>query len=242
MPPTTEPQADAEPGVNAEPQVQLNINAEPLVEQLPPTTEPQADAEPGVNAEPQIQLNINAEPLVEQLPPTTEPQADAEPGVNAEPQVQMNINAEPRVEQLPSDDPFLYTGQNARGVVRCVECRKPRVYYCKNKLSSRQLILLDRAVTEFDYTCGAPLSDPDDTKSVLKYVAVRKNLSCSHPIELAYYSSSIGKADICCYCGEENAYRDLELKKKYKTVLPICQECELKGKSSFVQRPFGKRQ
>ena len=67
-----------------------------------------------------------------------------------------------------------HSGQNARGVVRCVECSKPRFYYCKNKLSSRQLnILLVRAVTEFDYTCGAPLSDPDDTKSVLKYVAAK---------------------------------------------------------------------
>ena len=41
-------------------------------------------------------------------------------------------------------------------------------------------------------------------------------------------------------CGTENAIVNLELKKKFKTVLPICDNCVSVGKKPLTQRPFGR--
>ena len=48
--------------------------------------------------------------------------------------------------------------QNARFLVTCVECRKPRVLYSLHKLSERQKVSLVVSMSEYDYTCGEHLS------------------------------------------------------------------------------------
>jgi hypothetical protein len=65
---------------------------------------------------------------------------------------------------------------------------------------------------------------------------------CAHPIELSFFSGNIGRKDLCAHCGEEEAHINVDLKKKWKTVLPICTECELAGKVPIVERPYGRKQ
>lgn len=129
----------------------------------------------------------------------------------------------------------LYTAQNARYTVECCECRKPRVIYSKNKQTERQIMKLAVSISEADYCCG----DHIDTGS--KDIAhVRLGISCRDVVELSYYSSSLGRNDVCCNCGGKEAEIPQELKGKYKTVLPICSECISAGFKTVCQRPFGK--
>jgi hypothetical protein len=86
---------------------------------------------------------------------------------------------------------------------------------------------------EFDYTCGAAIADPK--KSLLKHVSIRSNLTCAVAVEVTYYGNGSGQPDICTYCAQVNP----ELKKSYKTVLPICEPCENSGLSAIIHRPYG---
>ncbi|XP_052813249.1 uncharacterized protein LOC128240590 [Mya arenaria] len=49
---------------------------------------------------------------------------------------------EDRDPEMPTNEPSLCSVQNARAVVSCSECRKPRVIYSKHKLSERQKMSL----------------------------------------------------------------------------------------------------
>ncbi|XP_033753387.1 uncharacterized protein LOC117336839 [Pecten maximus] len=137
---------------------------------------------------------------------------------------------------LPEPDPHLCTSQNARAVVTCVECQKPRVIYSRHKLTDRQTMTVALATSEFEYTCGSPLLPP--TTSLYTKVMCRSNITCSTTVELQFYASSLGRTDICCFCTAENSDVDTQLLKKYKTVLPMCASCTSKGKQAVVARPF----
>jgi hypothetical protein len=133
------------------------------------------------------------------------------------------------------------TAQCARSSVTCIECRKPRVIYSKLKLSERQNVSLALLLSEFDYTCGAPLTPP--RHSLHGRVMCRDNLTCIMPIEIPYYGSQVdvGRKDLCCHCGVEDGLLDNDLKTSYKTVLPMCQDCGVKGRKPVVCRPYGKQ-
>lgn len=115
------------------------------------------------------------------------------------------------------------------------------MYYLKLKLSSRQQMAIALSVSEYDFTCGAPLADP--SIEVLKKVEIRRNISCSHPIEVSFYSAGgnlqVQTSTNCCFCACDEGVIDQSLKTKYRTVLPICNQCKTMGKSAFVQRPYG---
>ncbi|XP_014676567.1 PREDICTED: uncharacterized protein LOC106816458 [Priapulus caudatus] len=146
-------------------------------------------------------------------------------------------------ENIPSTsdlhDTSLYTAQNARATVYCTECRKPRVIYSKQRLSQRHKLTLTLVMSEYDYTCGAPLLPP--TCSISKTVMCRTGISCGCPVENPYYTSAIGRLDICAFCAAEEAEVNAEMKKKFKTVLPLCADCCEEGRKAIVYRPFGNR-
>lgn len=129
------------------------------------------------------------------------------------------------------------TAQTARGVVSCVECEKPRLYYSKTKLCSEQRLLLTASIPDIDYTCGSPLP----AHELLKTVYIRTALTCGSQVEFPYYSSDLARQDICALCGDSEASVDIELKKRFKTVLPICGSCKTEGKESVTKRPYGKQ-
>ena len=62
-------------------------------------------------------------------------------------------------------------------------------------------------------------------------VFVRLQICCKSSMEFSYYSSNIGKQDLCSYCVNTGAEKDKELVKSYKVVLPICGECKKKPNS-----------
>jgi len=132
----------------------------------------------------------------------------------------------------------LFTAQNARSTADCVECKKPRVLYCKHKLTERQQIQLICMVSENDYTCGSFVTEPGS--SLHNKVHVRLGLTCETPVELAFYRSSFARTDMCCLCASADADINEELKKRFKTVLPICRSCTDKGFEPVHARPFGK--
>ena len=61
--------------------------------------------------------------------------------------------------------------------------------------------------------------------------------------EIPYYSNNadLGRKDIYSHCGGIDAQVNMELKKKFKTVLPICNDCLQNGKTAVVLRPIVSR-
>jgi len=49
-------------------------------------------------------------------------------------------------------------------------------------------------------------------------------MTCKAPVEVPYYGQILGNwnIDICAHCGSPGADPKVELKKTYKTVLPLC--------------------
>ena len=65
----------------------------------------------------------------------------------------------------------------------------------------------------------------------------RLGICCASPVEWAYYSSNIGAMHICCHCGGEGGTIDKNLKKRFKTVLPICEMCVSQGLEPMKKAP-----
>lgn len=68
------------------------------------------------------------------------------------------------------------------------------------------------------------------------------NINCGSPMEIAYYSSSTDRRDICYFCGATEAETNMELKKEFKTVLPLCKTCKDMGQQSLPYDPMAKNQ
>lgn len=105
------------------------------------------------------------------------------------------------MEELKFADFRLTTPQHARATILCVECRKPRVLYSKHVLTERQKVSLVIILSEFDYTCGAPITPPHHLLHGV--VMTRSQMSCASAVEVTYYSGDIGRKDTCCHCGAE---------------------------------------
>jgi len=140
---------------------------------------------------------------------------------------------------IPVPDAHLCITQNARAIVSCVECQKPRLIYSHHRLTESQMMTVVLATSEYDYTCGGPLLPPCNT--MYKNVMCRTSIACGSPVEMQYYASNLGRIDICCFCVAENCSDDNDLKKKYKTVLPACKICVEKGETIIVARPYGSK-
>lgn len=138
-----------------------------------------------------------------------------------------------------SADASLFTAQHAQAIVCCVDCRKPRIIYCKQRMGSRQLLLLATQMSEYEYTCGSPASLPN--LPLYGKIHMRINITCESKVEIPYYSLSLGRADLCCHCGEDGAIVDADLKKSFKTVLPLCEKCSSAGEKTTTLRPYGKK-
>ena len=152
----------------------------------------------------------------------------------------------PAVPTVASEEPALspayaakFTGQNARVLVECVDCRKPRVVHSTTRLSERQKLGLAIVFSEYEYSCGSEVVPPEH--SLHNKVFVRMTLTCESRVESSYYSSDIGRKDTCCFCACPEAEVDGDLKKQYKTVLPVCVACRATGHEVPCMRPHGKK-
>ena len=100
-------------------------------------------------------------------------------------------------------------------------------------------MMLAKSVSNYDYTCGSHLFSPTETRKLALSMALRPNLQCAMHIEISYYGSDIGRKDLCSHCAMEGGIVDAELKKRFKTVLPICDQCVANKKEAYTQRPYG---
>jgi hypothetical protein len=139
-------------------------------------------------------------------------------------------------------DSGMYTAQNARAIVECVDCKKPRVVYANSCTWLAKFKLeLTLLLSENDYTCGAVIIPPNHP--LHGHVFTRLEMPCESYIELAFYSTTndiCKKPGLCCYCAAENTPRDQDLVSRFKTFLPLCTECKLAGHEVVCMRPFGK--
>ncbi|KAL3865743.1 hypothetical protein ACJMK2_043103 [Sinanodonta woodiana] len=101
---------------------------------------------------------------------------------------------------------------------------------CCTKLTARDQRALTHTLEKYDYTCGSVITP--DGKSV-----VRLQLSCAVHIEFPYYASNIGRPDICAHCGAVGAEKSQEMTGRFRTVLPVCQQCLASGKDIPKRNP-----
>ncbi|XP_046584517.1 uncharacterized protein LOC124291543 [Haliotis rubra] len=122
------------------------------------------------------------------------------------------------------DMPFNPSAQTTARVCRtvvCQECNKPRLLHAAKKLKEKELFELDKCIEDIDFSCGSCLKDFKETQDgVLSRVFVRKDLQCSLPVEIPYYSSVL-YPQICCHC----ACSDIIVGEAAVDVYPICVEC-----------------
>ena len=65
---------------------------------------------------------------------------------------------------------------------------------------------------------------------------VRENLTSTTPVEFAYYSCEKFPA-VCAHCGNKDCSVVVELKRSFRTVLPICKDCA-NSKESVTRGKF----
>ena len=80
--------------------------------------------------------------------------------------------------------------------------------------------------------CGSPLSPSHDPSFV-----VREGITCSSPVEFAYYLCKRFK-NVCAYCGNDDSSVNVTLKEQYQTVLPLCSDCESSGKKAITRGEY----
>ncbi|XP_046330978.1 uncharacterized protein LOC124114453 [Haliotis rufescens] len=141
--------------------------------------------------------------------------------------------------------PFSPSAQTCKTVQRnvfCTECGKPRVLYCEKKIDRSSLIILDRILELYEYSCGSNLQElmkltTVRVNEVLKKVFVRKNLKCENDIEVPYFSSGIF-ADVCVRCGTSANLQN------ESGVFPSCRDCspeKLHTRQSSTRQSCGKK-
>ena len=93
------------------------------------------------------------------------------------------------------------------------------------------------------FTCGSFLFGP--MSPYYNTICVKESLTCSDPIELAYFSSKLVHfPPVCFWCGlhEDTLVRDgddyAELERNYQTVHAICMICQSEGKKPFTRHPL----
>ena len=76
-----------------------------------------------------------------------------------------------------------------------------------------------------------------DVSSLSGTVFTRLEVTCNSPVEWAYYGTQMKgvKKDIRAYCVKDGTEIDAELKKCFKTVLPVCGLCK------DLKKPLPKR-
>lgn len=113
-----------------------------------------------------------------------------------------------------------------------MECGKPRVIYSLHRLTERQQASVVIGLSECDYTCGSILLPPESP--MFKNIMTRTDITCQSPVELQFYSSGLGLADLCAHRSLNSGQVNTDLLKRYKTVQPLCDECKDSGKSVIV--------
>jgi hypothetical protein len=92
-------------------------------------------------------------------------------------------------------DSYTFTAQNARFTVACKECERPRLIYGKSMLTERHKVQLALLLSNYEFTCGSPITPPDHPlhvalqkhHQIILYMWLSKNttrssFTCGSPI------------------------------------------------------------
>ena len=129
--------------------------------------------------------------------------------------------------------------QYVRAVIKCASCLKPRCIYSNCKFNDSVKKEVKSIIDDDTYICGGNFADDD---SYLRHSAfVRRQLSCSEPMETAYYSCNLALPDVCFHCGSTSgaALADLtDLLESFAQVRPLCIYCKTKGLKPATRAPI----
>ena len=94
--------------------------------------------------------------------------------------------------------PIPQTAENVGSVVKCAECKKPRLMFSQKSLKENEKKSLKRALNGIKFICGTSFQEfVMDTKNedinVLDKVFVRENLSCMSIVENPYFCCDFQK-------------------------------------------------
>ena len=131
-------------------------------------------------------------------------------------------------EEIQGCKSSVLTAQNVRSTVSCRICKKLRCIYAARVLTGRENNELKRVIQHFDYICGCLITHEDSF--LAGTVFTRLELHCGSPMEYYGASKITVRKDLCAHCGKSRATTDQDLKKLFKTVLPICDGCKGRGK------------
>ena len=130
------------------------------------------------------------------------------------------------VSKQPHKVPFSPTAQTAKNVgaiIKCADCKKPRLMFSQRMLKGEEKASLKRVLNGLEYVCGSSFqeflvnSENRDVK-ILEKVFVKENLSCSLVVERPYYSCDFLKK-VCIHCGSA---RDLTTSVEFYPKCPKC--------------------
>ena len=93
----------------------------------------------------------------------------------------------------------MLVAQKVRALIKCALCRKPRFIYSNTKLTSNVKANVEIIISDGEYACGGSFTD--DESYLRQSVVVRRQLTCTSPLETMYFSSTIGFPVVCCQCG-----------------------------------------
>ena len=119
--------------------------------------------------------------------------------------------------------------QNVRDIVKYEECGKPRCIYATRVLTARAARELKNVIRKYDYVCGCLITP--DVSMLSGSVFTRLEMHCK-------IMKITAQKDLCCHCNKQGAQKDRELKKLFKTVLPICDGCRAENKKVYKRGPI----
>ena len=109
-------------------------------------------------------------------------------------------------EEVDKKRKDIIVSSKVRCVLTCQECFKPRCVYSKSKLTCEGKSAIEELQDSRLYTCGSSLFPPESPVS--NTICVRESLTCSSPMELSYYSSTLVHfLPVCYWCGLDPSKR-----------------------------------
>ena len=131
--------------------------------------------------------------------------------------------------------------QEVRALIKCALCRKPRCIYPNTKLTGNVKANVEFIISDGEYACGGSFTDDE---SYLRHaVVVRRQLTCTSPLETMYFSAKIGFPVVCCQCGGASGAPLVDddetkaLKRKFTVVRSVCSSCKRSRLEPMTRAP-----
>ncbi|XP_013398525.1 uncharacterized protein LOC106165000 [Lingula anatina] len=130
--------------------------------------------------------------------------------------------------------PFTPNAENTRGVVKCLDCNKPRTVHSQRALSAENNRQMAALKEEAMYTCG--IAWIPEAHPLRDICFVSRALSCATAVEVYYFSARMKSRVltvlplVCWKCGETDTLPiPREKLEQFQSIHPVCQVCKAAG-------------